>query len=80
MTVKRLLTELDSDELTEWFAYDQRWPLPDPWGQTARLCRTVMSASGNFRHLPEEKTFIPSQVRPNQTPEEMAAELMKLSG
>jgi hypothetical protein len=80
MTVKRLLTECDSAELSEWYAYDQRWPLPDSWWQTARLCRTVMAASGNYKRVPEENIFIPSQAKPHQTPDEMFAELQKLQG
>ena len=80
MTVKRLLTECDSEELSEWYAYDQRWPLPDSWWQTARLCRTVMAASGNYKRVPEENIFIPSQVKPHQSADEMFAELQKLQG
>jgi hypothetical protein len=78
MTVKRLLTEIDSEELSEWFAYDQRWPLPDHWWQTARICRTIMAASGNYKRLPEEDIFVPAAMKPHQTPEQMFAELSKL--
>lgn len=78
MTVKRLLSELDSDELAEWWAYNQRWPITDTWQQTARICRTVMMASGNYKRVPEESVFIPSSVRAEQTPGQMAAELAKL--
>jgi hypothetical protein len=80
MTVRQLLTNIDSEELSEWYAYDQRWPLPDPWQQTARLCRIVMASSGNYkRHdIPDENVFIPAAVRPNQTADQMIAELMKL--
>jgi hypothetical protein len=79
MTVKRLLTEIDSEELSEWYAYDQRWPLPDQWWQTARICRTIMAASGNYKRVPDEDVFIPASVKPHQTPDQMAAELMKLT-
>lgn len=81
MTVKQLLESLDSDELSEWYAYDQRWPLPDQWLQTARLCRIVMAASGNYkRHdIPEESVFIPTVVKPYQTNDQMLAELQKLT-
>ena len=78
MTVKRLLSEIDSEELSEWYAYDQRWPIPDQWWMTARICRTIMAASGNYKRLPEEEAFIPSTVRPHQTQEQMIAELKKL--
>ncbi len=80
MTVRQLLDNIDSEELTEWYAYDQRWPLPDHWQQTARLCRVVMASSGNYRRndIPDESVFIPAVVKPNQTADQMMAELMKL--
>jgi len=80
MTVRRLLSEIDSEELSEWYAYDQRWPLPDGWQQTARLCRVVMAASGNYKKpdIPDEAVFIPTAKRPTQSTEQMIAELMKL--
>ena len=77
MSVKRLLTEVNSQELSEWWAYHRIYPLPDPWRQTARLCRTVMAASGNYKNLPDEERFIPGQV---QTQASMLAELAKLKG
>lgn len=80
MTVKRLLNEIDSEEIAEWWAYDQRWPLPDPWQQTARLCRIVMCASGNYKKhdIPDEAAFIPFAVKAEQSKEAMISELMKL--
>lgn len=81
MSVKRLLQEVDSAELAEWYAYDQRWPLADPWWQTARICRTIMAASGNYKKhdIPEESAFVPSVVKPEQTKNQILAELMKLT-
>ena len=81
MSVKRLLQEVDSQEMTAWMAYDQRWPLPDPWGQTARLCRIVMASSGNYRKhdVPDEEAFIPIVVKPEQTKNQMMNELLKLA-
>lgn len=80
MTVRQLLANTDSEELSEWYAYDQRWPLPDPWQQTARLCRIVMASSGNYKRndIPNEDVFIPAVAKPKQTQEQMFAELMKL--
>jgi hypothetical protein len=72
------LSEIDSEELSEWYAYDQRWPLPDHWSQTARICRVVMASSGNYKNVPEESAFIPTAVRPEQTHAQMLSELMKL--
>lgn len=81
MSVKRLLREVDSEEMTMWQAYDQRWPLPDPWQQTARMCRIIMCASGNYkRHdIPDEAAFMPISVRPEQTKDQVINELMKLN-
>jgi hypothetical protein len=80
MTVRQLLANTDSEELSEWYAFDQRWPLPDPWQQTARLCRIVMAASGNYKRndIPEESVFIPAAVKPTQSADQMWAELAKL--
>ena len=65
----------------EWWAFDQRWPLPDYWQQTARICRIVMCASGNYkRHdIPDESAFIPSSRKPEQTQDQIISELMKLT-
>ena len=81
MSVKRLLQEVDSKEIAEWYAFDQRWPLPDPWGQTARLCRVIMASSGNYKKhdLPDESAFIPTAVKPEQTQSQIMSELMKLN-
>ena len=81
MSVKRLLREVDSEEMTMWQAYDQRWPLPDPWQQTARMCRIIMCASGNYkRHdIPDEAAFMPIAVKPEQTKDQVISELMKLN-
>lgn len=82
MTVKEMLERMDSRELSEWYAYDQRWPLPDPWQQTARLCRVVMMSSGNFKRneILDEIDFMPVAVKPEQSQDHIVAELMKLQG
>lgn len=81
MSVKRLLQEMDSTEIAEWYAYDQRWPLPDPWAQTARVCRVIMAASGNYKKnaIPDESAFIPIVVKAEQTDNQILNELMKLN-
>lgn len=77
-TVKELLRDCDSEELAEWHAFHQLYPLPDPWLQTARMCRIIMAASGNYKRVPEEEVFIPSTRKARQSEEQMFAELMKL--
>lgn len=76
--MKQLLAEIDSEELAEWYAYDQRWPIGNSWQQTARICRTIMAASGNYKRVPDEDAFIPSVRKPKQTNDAMLSELMKL--
>lgn len=78
MTVKEMLARMDSEELTEWQEYDKRWPLPDSWWQTARVMRTIMAASGNYKRLPDESKLIPSAIRPEQSQESIVAEFSKL--
>lgn len=78
MSVRRLLTEVDSRELATWAEFDRRYPLENPWRQTARICRVIMAASGNYKRVPEEEVFIPASKKPKQTQEQMLAELMKL--
>ena len=77
-TVKELLASIDSDELSEWAAFDQIYPLPNHWLMTARICRTIMAASGNYKRVPDEEVFIPAARRKPQTQEQMMAELAKL--
>jgi hypothetical protein len=71
---------MDSREISEWYAYDQRWPLDDGWQQTARICRIIMAASGNYGNkVPEESAFIPATRKAEQTQDQIISELMKLT-
>jgi len=79
MTVKRLLEECDSREISEWYAYDQRWPISDGWMQTARLCRVVMAASGNYKRVPEEEAFMPVVVKRPQDKSAMESEMERFA-
>ena len=65
----------------EWWAFDQRWPLPDHWQQTARICRIVMCSSGNYKRgdIPDESAFIPASRKLEQTQDQIISELMKLN-
>lgn len=73
--MRELLRDVDSRELSEWWAFHRIHPLPDPWHQTARVCRTIMAASGNYKNVPDEWRFIPGQ---RQSREAMLQELSKL--
>lgn len=37
-----------------------------------------MASSGNFKRVPDEDVFIPASKKPQQSQEQMIAELMKL--
>jgi hypothetical protein len=42
------------------------------------MCKVIMAASGNYKRVPEEDTFIPAAVRRPQSQEAMFAEIAKL--
>lgn len=46
--------------------------------QTARICKIVMAASGNYKRVPEEQVFIPAAVNAEQSQDHIVSELMKL--
>jgi hypothetical protein len=68
--VRELLEEIDSEELSEWLAYDRIEPLPDPWAMHGQLAALMHNAwfKGRARG-PED--FIPDRrERREQSPEE----------
>ena len=72
MTVKNCCKKL-TQGISEWYAYDQRWPLPDHWQNREDM--QSEASSGNFNTANE---FIPAVVKKTQSQEEMYAELRKL--
>jgi hypothetical protein len=74
-----LLNNIDSEEISEWQAYDARWPLPDAWQIAARICRVTMCASGNYKRVPDESAFIPAVTKAEQSQNQIIAEMMKLT-
>jgi hypothetical protein len=60
MTRRRLLRELDSEELSLWLAYDQVDVLPDLYWIGARICQTMVAAFAGkktsiYDHMPRRK-------------------------
>ncbi len=57
-TVRQLLSEIDSVELTEWLAFDQIEPFGDPRAdlRTGLICSTV----ANYSMSPPKKPHRPS--------------------
>lgn len=46
MPVRELLSRMDSAELSEWLAYDQIDPLPDPYWCAALIASTIARCMG----------------------------------
>jgi len=76
-TVKQLLAELDSEELSEWMAYSRIEPLPDPWLQTGVLASVTFNSWHKRPRAPQD--FVPGRrTRRRQTPEQMMAVLDRM--
>lgn len=59
-TLYQISTEMSSDELVYWLAYNNYIsPLPDPWRQTGVLASTVANFSGNITKPVCTEDFIP---------------------
>ena len=81
-TVKQLLAEVDSAELSEWIAFDQVEPLPDPYWQAGVIAATVANSAGGRRGGGSfgPADFMPaSRTRAEQTPAEGRAILDALA-
>jgi hypothetical protein len=76
-TRRELLESIDSDELSEWIAFDWIEPLPDPWAigaQQAALFANAHSAKGSRTYRASD--FIPKR-RAEMTPAQIRA-IMKM--
>jgi len=62
MTVRRLLEEIDSRELTEWLAFDKVGPPSESWRQTAQS-NHVMAQLWSKRP-PRYEDFLPARDLP----------------
>lgn len=69
-TVRQLLAEIDSRELSEWLAFDRIEPLPDPYWMTGMVCSTLANLWAKRRYQPED--FMPraGPRRREQSPDE----------
>ena len=80
MTVKELLSRIDSHELAEWLAYYEMCP----WGEeradlrTGIVAATLVNVNGG-RAKPSD--FLPAfgQTKPEQTPEEIRNMALKIN-
>lgn len=59
-TVRQLLLELDSEELSEWMAYDQLEPLPDAHWDSGMMASTVVNMFGKANRRYKPTDFMPS--------------------
>jgi len=58
-TVRQLLNEMDSEELSEWMAYDQIHPLPDPYWIGAAISKTIADCTPELKRKPKLEDFLP---------------------
>ena len=72
-TVRQLLDEMGSDELTEWAAFYRI----DPWGdQRADLRQAIAASAAVNIHMPKGKSVNPEQFMPYVPKREQTAEEM----
>lgn len=75
MTVRDLLSRMDSAELSEWLAYDRIEPLPDAHWDAALVAHTTARSMGakhaKFEHYLPQKTGAKPPAR--QTGRDMLA-------
>lgn len=65
-TVRQLLSEMDSQELSEWMAFDQIEPLPDPYWASGMVASTMCNLWGKRSKPYKPKEFMPTyQVKPS---------------
>lgn len=84
MTVARLGRETDSEELSEWIAYDRINPLPDPWLQTGILASLMANFWKGAKNRKSYKPgdFIPfvKKIRKQMSLDEIRAQVQRMSG
>jgi len=73
--VKRMLNEMDSEEISLYLAAERISPMDDPWQRNALNCYVTARAAGVKC---KESDFVP-RYRQQQTPEQMAAILRAMS-
>jgi hypothetical protein len=64
MTVRELLARLDSQELSEWLAFNDLEPLPDSYWQTGLVCATLANL-----WTAKGKSYDPHDFMPTGKPE-----------
>jgi hypothetical protein len=79
MTVRRLLSEIDSRELSEWMAYD-RLKVSDSWQQNAQLCVVVAKSMGGKKCKAQFKDFLPWKPRRARSGDELKAKMLRFAG
>lgn len=78
MTVRKLLTEVDSAELSEWMAFD-RIDIDDDWKRNAQLCHLIASVNTpKGKRGPRFEDFLPSRRKPDISPADLRARLATL--
>lgn len=78
MSFKRLCSEVDSRELSEWIAIHRYYhPLPDTWRETGLLASATLAPHCPRGRTPKSEDFVPVD-KPPQHNNQMLDELEKL--
>jgi hypothetical protein len=65
MTVKQLMRDMDSRELSEWMAYHRFYsPLPDTWRETGLLASAALAPYCPRGKTPKAEDFVPIEKAP----------------
>lgn len=67
---------MDSEEISEWFAFSRIIPLANPWLQTGVLAAVTSNAWFKGNRKPED--FMPVAPRPRQPRQQSPAEVIAI--
>jgi hypothetical protein len=73
MTVGELDQRMDSAEFSEWIAFAQIDPFPDPHLSAAKICQTIAASNGMNANLED---FLPYTVEPERLTADESAGLL----
>lgn len=70
MTVRQLLENIDSVEISEWQAYDRLEPFDNPYWRSGMLASTTVNVMGGGKTKPTD--FMPQRKKPQSVAQQIA--------
>jgi hypothetical protein len=72
MTARELGERMDSQEFSEWIAFDRYYsPLPDPWRETSLVATSILAPHCKEKIKPD--AFVPVENPPQHASQDLAA-------